>query len=414
MTKLTTLLASTLVLSACSKKAEESSAQRALEAPGTQRTAAPPAPTKPLAGRELADKHIRCIELINASKLEDFKHTCAANRYLSRLYKLHDHGDLSERSRDEMLAWLTALKAGLPDLALEPQLVMVSDRTLLSIELVTGTHTAPLSLPGLTGEPTNKRIGLLMFHRIAVDDADMAAEEWSYADPLTLAGQLGLAPRTAPAVRPPIETGIEGAPVIVVSENDDTEKTTIALVDRRLEALSAGKLGDAMASFAGDAVESDQSLPADGVGAATIEAGSKRWLDAFKDVRYTRHDTWAAGNYVVQTGRFNGLHDKALGPIKRTGKPVEIEYAEVFRIEGGKIVQLWRFHSGLVLAMQLGLVTPPAPAPAPAPSASTPAPSASTPAPSTPAPAPSAAPASATPPAPAPATPASSTPAPAQ
>jgi ketosteroid isomerase-like protein len=404
MTKLTTLLVSALVLSACSKKAEESSAQRAVEAPGTQRAAAQPAAARPLVGRELADKHIRCIELINASKLEDFKHTCAANRYLSRLYKLHDHGDLSERSRDEMLAWLTALKAGLPDLALEPQLVMVSDRTLLSIELVTGTHTAPLSLPGLTGEPTNKRIGLLMFHRIAVDDADMAAEEWSYSDPLTLAGQLGLAPRTAPAVRPPIETGIEGAPVIVVSENDDTEKTTIALVDRRLEALSAGKLGDAMASFATSAIESDQSLPADGIGAATIEAGTKRWLAAFKDARFTKHGTWAAGSYVVQTGRFNGLHDKPLGPIKRTGKPVELEYAEVFQIEGGKITRLWRFQSGLVLAMQLGLVTPPT---QPAPPAAEPGTPPATTTPTTPTTPPATAPAA---PAPAPTTPATTTP----
>jgi predicted ester cyclase len=90
----------------------------------------------------------------------------------------------------------------------------------------------------------------------------------------------------------------------------------------------------------------------------------KMWFGAFPDAKITSEGTWAAGDFVVSTGKFAGTHQKDLGSIKKTGKSVNLDTAEVFQIVDGKASKIWRFHSGLTFAMQLGLMPAPGAAPA--------------------------------------------------
>ena len=46
---------------------------------------------------------------------------------------------------------------------------------------------------------TNKQLGMLSFHRVVVNDANKATEEWIYSDPMTLMAQLGVARPVRPA-----------------------------------------------------------------------------------------------------------------------------------------------------------------------------------------------------------------------
>lgn len=357
MLKMTSLAvaASLLLVGGCDKKAEEGTVQKATEATG----AAPPPPpqtepAKPLTGTALADGYKACIELINAAKWDDFKKTCVEAAYV-----LHDNGDGSTRKLEDLMGWFQTMKAGMPDFKLSPQLIMVSGRNILAVELVTGTHTAPLKSPMGELPASNKKIGMLMFHRLAINEANKATEEWAYADPTTLMSQLGVAPKDGPAKRAALEKGIEGAPIVVVTADDAKEKANLEAVKKVTDSINAGKIADASAVFAPDALESDQVLAMDAKGAKPIENGLKMWFGAFKDAKLTVDGTWAAGDYVVETGTFSGVHDKDLGPIKKTGKPVQFDYAEVVQLKDGKITNLWRFRSGLVLAMQLGLMPAP-------------------------------------------------------
>ncbi len=379
MLKMTTslALAASLILVGCSKKEEEGSVQRPVE--GSPATPPPPAPTegaKPLTGTALADAYKACIEMINSGKLDDFRKGCVDDSFV-----LHDGGDGSTRKVDEVLAWFKTMKEAMPDFKLTPQIVLVSGRNVLAVELVQGTHTAPMKSPMGDLPATNKKVGVLMFHRLAINDANKATEEWSFADPATMMGQLGLAPTGAPPTRPALEKGLDGAPIVVVTADDAKEKANLEAAKKATDAINSGKYADALALMTADVVESDQAAPKD-MKAKEIEAGMKMFFGAFKGAQISVDQAFAAGDYVVQIGKFTGTHDKDLGPLKKTGKDVSLDYAEVIHVKDGKADQYWRFHSNLTFAMQLGLMPAPGAPPAAAGSAAPATPP--TPAPATP------------------------------
>jgi len=72
-----------------------------------------------------------------------------------------------------------------------------------------------------------------------------------------------------------------------------------------------------------------------------------------------------AGDYVVEIGKFEGTNDHDMGKMKKTGKHVSVNFAEVTQLKDGKVAHLWRFYNSMDFAKQLGLM-PAAPAGAPA------------------------------------------------
>jgi steroid delta-isomerase-like uncharacterized protein len=369
MSKLTTSLVVAVGLVAftgCKKKKEEPTTQKTVEGtPGVPKggsaASATPAPEKPLTGADLAKEYEDCVAMLGSNKLDQFMSDCIADDYTAHMYGQDMKG------KPAMKEMFSSMAKAMPDYKMMPQLVMVSGRNILAMDLTTGTHTGELAMEGMPPIPaTNKKIGMLFFHRLALDDANKATEEWSFDDPATFMGQLGLAQKGSPPTRPAMDKGIEGAPIVVVTADDDKEKANIATVAKAMDAFNNRKNADMLTLMTDDVVVSDQAMDKDVTGKKDVDAQLKQFQNGFSDAKVTATNTYAAGDWVVEIGKFDGTHDHDFLGIKKTGKKVSLDYSEVIQFKDGKIAKIYRFHSGLQLAQQLGLMpaapsaTPPA------------------------------------------------------
>ncbi|MCF6171819.1 MAG: ester cyclase [Bacteroidales bacterium] len=66
----------------------------------------------------------------------------------------------------------------------------------------------------------------------------------------------------------------------------------------------------------------------------------------------------AEGDFVAFWGNFSGTQKGPMGPFPPTGKRMVSEIAGMFRIENGKIAELWVTWDNLSGLMQLGLLPP--------------------------------------------------------
>lgn len=316
------------------------------------------APEEKLEGKALADKYLACTGYINDAKWDDFQSKCIAKDYQG-----HAAGEPNTMGPDQVIGWFKDQKTAFPDFKIEPQIVMVNGRNILGVGLMTGTQSGPMKSPMGEVPATNKKIGILMFHRLVIDDENRAAEEWAFADPATMIGQLGLLPKEAPPKRAPIEKGLEGAPIVAVAADDDKEKQNLEAAKAGMTAFSEHKFADAIAHYTDDAVESDQAGDKDATGKKEIQAGMETLAKGFPDFKIVgAPDMWAAGDYVALIGKYEGTNKGAMGKMKPTNKQVAGEFAEVLLMKDGKIAKLWRFRNGMEMAQQLGLMPAPAPA----------------------------------------------------
>src|SRR5258706_9154885 len=271
MSKLTAWLVVGLRLVAvagCRKKKEEGTVQKPTEGvTGSAGSGAPtPPPEKTLAGADLAAKYQTCVGMINDAKFDDLK-----NQWLADSYVMHDYGE-DHKGADAAIGFFTAMKKAMPDWKLVPQIVVISGRNVYAVELITGTHTGALEMPGMPSiAATNKKIGQLMFHKLAINDQNRATEEWAFDDPTTTMAQLGLTPKDAPPSRPTVDKGLDGAPNLVIAADNEAEHKNLATWKTGSDALNAHKIPEILAVVADNAVESDQTDAKDNTGKKEIE-----------------------------------------------------------------------------------------------------------------------------------------------
>lgn len=362
-------LATTLVLAlsvmafGCSKKKEEGTAQKTDMAPKTtepkKEEPPPPPPVKPMTGAELAEKYKQCIGMFNDNKMDDFSKTC-----IDPGYTVHSIAGMPEMKGPAVQEYFKNQKAAFPDQKFQPQLVLVNGKNIFAVNLVTGTQSGPMKTPMGEMPASNKKMGMLWFHRIVVNDANNAVDEYPYMDAATLMSQLGMAPKGAMPHRAAMDKGIEGAPVTAVAADDAKEKTNVETYKKGIEAFNSHKTADVMAMMTPDAVEMDQESDKDHKGTKEIEKGLKDFQTMFSDGKLTNVEAWGVGDYVVATGKFEGTNDHDMGKMKKTGKHVSSDFAEIAHFKDGKVDQLWRFVNGMDMATQLGMVPPPGAAPA--------------------------------------------------
>lgn len=356
MKKLTTSLVVVLGLAVlgCGKKEEEGTVQKVdPAAPKPTEPAKPEAPA-PLTGSALADHYKACVGMANQAQWDRFRNEC-----IDESYTHHAAAGMPElKGADALIAELEQRQAAFPDWKLDPQIVVVSGRNILSVLHATGTQSGPMKGPQGEVPATNKKIGLLFFHRLNMNDANKATEEWVYMDVPSMMGQLGLLPKDAPPMRPVMDKGIEGAPIVVVTADDEKEKANLETVKKGNDAFIANKPADVMATMTDDVIQSDMGADKDVQGAKEVEKGMSMFRSAFSDVKLSNVEMWAAGDYVVQTFTFEGKHDKPMGKLKPTGKTVAVDVAEVMHFRDGKIDHAWRFMNGAQLMEQLGMAPP--------------------------------------------------------
>lgn len=374
MRKLTTsLVVAVGLVAGCDSKKSETSTQKTVEGtPGVAKgegsaQPAQPAQEKTMTGAELVKKYQDCSSLI-MTKLDQFMSDCIADDFTS-----HYYGE-QMKGKEAMKGMFTAMQKAMPDTKIVPQLIVVSGRNILAVNLTSGTQTGELAMPGMPTIPaTGKKVSMLFFHRLAMNDQNRATGEWSFDDPASFMGQLGLAQKGSPPTRPAIDKGIDGAPVIAVTADDAKEKANLETVSKAMDALNNKKNADMMALMTDDVVVSDQAMEKDVTGKKDVEAQFKLFQTGFPDGKITAENKYAAGDFVVVIGKFDGTHNADFMGLKKTGKKVSLDYTEVVQVKDGKVAKFWRFHSGMQLAQQLGLM-PSAPPTAAAPAGSAAAP----------------------------------------
>jgi len=80
----------------------------------------------------------------------------------------------------------------------------------------------------------------------------------------------------------------------------------------------------------------------------------------FPDQKLDLQTLVAEGDRVAFWGTFSGTQEGTMGPFPATGKRMESECAGIFRIDNGRIVELWVTWDNLAGLAQLGLFPPPA------------------------------------------------------
>lgn len=77
---------------------------------------------------------------------------------------------------------------------------------------------------------------------------------------------------------------------------------------------------------------------------------------AFDDVKIRIEHLVAESDKVVARMHVSGIHNREFNGIPATGKPVSFHATDIYRIEGGRIVEAWAHLDFLAIMQQLGAV----------------------------------------------------------
>ncbi|NIN72602.1 MAG: DUF4440 domain-containing protein [Gemmatimonadetes bacterium] len=83
------------------------------------------------------------------------------------------------------------------------------------------------------------------------------------------------------------------------------------------------------------------------------------FLVTFPDQRVTIERLIAEGDEVAALAKYSGTQTGPLGEYPATGRSVESTFLAFFRIEGGRIAELWVEWDNVAMLTQLGLFPPP-------------------------------------------------------
>jgi predicted ester cyclase len=81
-------------------------------------------------------------------------------------------------------------------------------------------------------------------------------------------------------------------------------------------------------------------------------------MSALPDTRMSHEDTVVGGDKVLVRWRSTGTHEGELMGVPPTGRRVTMTGFDLFRIEGGKIAEMWQEADRLGLLEQLGVIPP--------------------------------------------------------
>jgi predicted ester cyclase len=85
----------------------------------------------------------------------------------------------------------------------------------------------------------------------------------------------------------------------------------------------------------------------------------KEFLKSFPDQRVTIETLVAEGDYVAGYATYTGTQEGPMPPFPASGKKVESKFLSLFRLEEGKIAELWVEWDNLAMLKQLGHFPPP-------------------------------------------------------
>ncbi len=134
-----------------------------------------------------------------------------------------------------------------------------------------------------------------------------------------------------------------------------------AIVRRFYEEWNKGNLQGVYDLFSEDVVDHNPG-PGQPAGKAGLVQALEIFKNAFPDSQIAIERLVAEGDTVVDHATFRGTHTGSLLGIPPTDKSVMIYASDAYRIENGKIVELWHVEDILGIMQQIGAM-PAAPQP---------------------------------------------------
>jgi steroid delta-isomerase-like uncharacterized protein len=95
---------------------------------------------------------------------------------------------------------------------------------------------------------------------------------------------------------------------------------------------------------------------AEGGGLEAVAEQTGEFLAAFPDLRFTLEDLIAEGDRVVSRATITGTQTGELEGIPPSGRRIEIADVDIYRIQQGKIVEMWVGPDRFSMMRQLGLL----------------------------------------------------------
>lgn len=131
------------------------------------------------------------------------------------------------------------------------------------------------------------------------------------------------------------------------------------LVAAFYEHFDSGDIAAAVSAFSDELETVDP-----GMGTVHGLGPFQEYLETFKrampDAKAVVEQIYQAGDRVIVEGRFVGTHTGPLagpdGDIEATGASVDLNFADVSRVQSGKIVSYHTYYDQLGLLTQLGLM----------------------------------------------------------
>ena len=121
-----------------------------------------------------------------------------------------------------------------------------------------------------------------------------------------------------------------------------------ALVRRQMEeGFNTGNLTIFDETYAPDFLD-HQGFADQQPGLAEVKRVYERFRAAFPDLSTTIEDLVAEGDKVVVRSRLRATHLGTFQGLPPTGKPIEIEAINIYRITNGKIVERWGLNTNLM------------------------------------------------------------------
>ena len=256
--------------------------------------------------------------------------------------------------RDTIAADIKNLFTAFPDLKFAFSRAMWKGNMGVSTWDWNGTDTG-----GFMGaKPTNRPVGVSGATVAIYNDDGLIKELHIYDDQANVMQQLDPKAKKGSFRAPPtLATQIE-----TVSAGGPDEDKNLAAGKAMYQMLDDHKVKDLCAAMASnDAAIDDYSMPVGFKGSK----GCSDYINGFVKAMPDFHsqplaNQVAIGPYLVSEGTVQGTNKGPLGPIKATGKPVNLHFIDIVQLKDGKVTHISSYANGFELLTQLGVIKAPA------------------------------------------------------
>jgi predicted ester cyclase len=246
---------------------------------------------------------------------------------------------------------LMVFRTAFPDLHQTTEDQIAEGNSVVARRTVRGTHRGDFQ--GIP--PTGKQVTIPAISLMHLESGQVV-EHWVHLDLMGLMQQLGVAPAPAQPTASAMDTAAQSSSGVTTSTTSmDHNKGLVRRVFE--EGFTQGNAGVFDEVLAPNYVNHDFPMPVPG------REGLKQVLSlfraAFPDLRVSIEDEVAEGDRVASRGYFAGTHRGEFMGLAPTGKPINVAYIDMWRVENGQLVENWVRMDMVGMMQQLGAIPTP-------------------------------------------------------